>query len=290
MRLEGRRTSENVEDRRRGPRPSVVGGGAGAGMLVLLLVVYLLGGNPQAVLQQLQPAAGDGAPAAAPVDLEQELTVEEEQQGIFSSQVLALTEDVWGQLLAEYGVRYQEPRMVLFSRRVNSACGAATSATGPFYCPGDSTVFLDTSFFSELSSKFGAPGDFARAYVIAHEVGHHIQNLLGTTDKLDALRGRISEREMNDLSVRLELQADFYAGVFAHHLRGEGRILEEGDIEEALRCAMAIGDDRLQKQARGYVVPDSFTHGTSQQRYNWFLKGFRTGDISQGDTFSATDL
>lgn len=283
MRLEGRRLSENVEDRRRSPAPTVVGGGLGV-MLVALLI-YFLGGDPQQFLQQAQQQAGpvDAAQqAGAPVAL----SPEEEQQGIFSSRVLALTEDVWGKLLAQYNIRYQEPKMVLFSKRVDSACGRATSATGPFYCPGDSKVYLDTSFFADLSQRFGAPGDFARAYVIAHEVGHHIQNLMGTTDKIDALRGRVSTEEMNQLSVRLELQADFYAGVFAHHLKGEGRILEEGDIEEALRCAQAIGDDRLQEAAQGYVVPDSFTHGTSEQRYRWFLKGFRSGNPAEGDTFS----
>lgn len=284
MKLDGRRQSENVEDRRRGPAPALAGGGAG--VLILALIIYLLGGNPQGLLQQAQQGGG----GAMQVGEERELTPAEEQQGVFSSQILALTEDVWSKLLAKYGIRYQEPPMVLFSRNVNSACGNASSATGPFYCPGDAKVYLDTSFFTELSDRFGAPGDFARAYVIAHEVGHHIQNLMGTTDKIDAMRGRVSEEEMNQLSVRLELQADFYAGVFAHHLRGEGRILEEGDIEEALRCAMAIGDDRLQKQAQGYVVPDSFTHGTSDQRYRWFLKGFQSGDLEQGDTFKATSL
>lgn len=283
MRLEGRRLSENVEDRRRSPAPTVVGGGLG--IMLVALLIYFLGGDPQQFLQQAQQQAGpvDAAQqAGAPVAL----SPEEEQQGIFSSRVLALTEDVWGKLLAQYNIRYQEPKMVLFSKRVDSACGRATSATGPFYCPGDSKVYLDTSFFADLSQRFGAPGDFARAYVIAHEVGHHIQNLMGTTDKIDALRGRVSTEEMNQLSVRLELQADFYAGVFAHHLKGEGRILEEGDIEEALRCAQAIGDDRLQEAAQGYVVPDSFTHGTSEQRYRWFLKGFRSGNPAEGDTFS----
>jgi predicted metalloprotease len=253
--------------------------------MLIALLIYFLGGDPQQFLQQAQQQAGPvdaGQQAGAPVTL----SPEEEQQGIFSSRVLALTEDVWGKLLAQYNIRYQEPKMVLFSKRVDSACGRATSATGPFYCPGDAKVYLDTSFFADLSQRFGAPGDFARAYVIAHEVGHHIQNLMGTTDKIDALRGRVSSEEMNQLSVRLELQADFYAGVFAHHLKGEGRILEEGDIEEALRCAKAIGDDRLQEAAQGYVVPDSFTHGTSEQRYRWFLKGFRSGNPAEGDTFS----
>lgn len=287
MRLEGRRQSENVEDRRRSPAPAAAAGGVG--ILIIAIIYALLGGDARQLLQQANQAGG-GMNVGAPAQGERELTAEEEAHGVAASQILALTEDVWTPLLAEYGVRYQPPKMVLFSGTTSSGCGHASSATGPFYCPADSKVYLDTSFFNQLEERFGAPGDFARAYVIAHEVGHHIQHLLGTTDMVDAQRGRVSEKEMNDLSVRLELQADFLAGVFAHYLKGEARILERGDIEEALNCAMAIGDDRLQTAAQGYAVPDSFTHGTSEQRYRWFLKGFETGDLSQADTFKATRL
>ena len=287
MRLEGRRQSENVEDRRRSPAPAAAAGGVG--ILIIAIIYALLGGDARNLLQQANQAGG-GMNVGAPAQGERELTAEEEAHGVAASQILALTEDVWTPLLAEYGVRYQPPKMVLFSGTTSSGCGHASSATGPFYCPADSKVYLDTSFFNQLEERFGAPGDFARAYVIAHEVGHHIQHLLGTTDMVDAQRGRVSEKEMNDLSVRLELQADFLAGVFAHYLKGEARILERGDIEEALNCAMAIGDDRLQTAAQGYAVPDSFTHGTSEQRYRWFLKGFETGDLSQADTFKATRL
>jgi predicted metalloprotease len=257
------------------------------GVLVIVVLSLVFNVDPQALMNQAQQAGPAPAGNAASTD---DLSPEEQAQGVFASQVLALTEDVWSELLAQRGLRYQPPNMVLFSRQVRSACGVASSASGPFYCPADSKLYIDTSFFDELSERFGAPGDFARAYVIAHEVGHHIQNLMGTTDKLDAMRGRVSEREMNAMSVRLELQADFYAGVFAHHLQGRDRILERGDIDEAIRCAAQIGDDRLQSSAGGAVVPDSFTHGTSEQRARWFLKGFETGDISQGDTFQAERL
>ena len=289
MRLEGRRLSENVEDRRRSKKaPAAIGG---LGVIIILIIGALLNVDVQPLVNQMEQAAG---PQAVGVDgavgEPEELTAEEEAQGVFVSQVLALTEDVWTGLLQQYGVRYQAPKLVLFSKVDRSGCGVAQSATGPFYCPADSTIYIDTSFFNDLQDRFGAPGDFARAYVIAHEVGHHIQNLMGTTDKLDAMRGRISEVEMNKMSVRLELQADFYAGVFAHYLRGEDRILERGDIEEALRCAGQIGDDRLQKASGGRVVPDSFTHGTSDQRQRWFLKGFESGDLAQGDTFGETKL
>lgn len=288
MRLKGRRLSENVEDRRRTSSGAPIALG-GLGLVVILILGALFGVDVQPLVNQMQRGAGPqqlGGDAGEP----RELTADEEAQGVFVSQVLALTEDVWGGLLQQYGVRYQEPKLVLFSKVDRSGCGVAQSATGPFYCPADSTIYIDTSFFDDLQNRFGAPGDFARAYVIAHEVGHHIQNLMGTTDKMDAMRGRIPEVEMNQMSVRLELQADFYAGVFAHYLKGEDRILERGDIEEALQCAMAIGDDRLQKASGGRVVPDSFTHGTSEQRQRWFLKGFETGDLAQGDTFKATRL
>jgi hypothetical protein len=208
----------------------------------------------------------------------------------FVRRVLGDTEDVWAALFRANGAEYQPPRLVLFSGAVDSACGRAGSATGPFYCPGDSQVYIDLSFYDDLARRFGAPGDFAQAYVIAHEVGHHIQNLMGTSAKVHAMRGRVSEAEYNDLSVRLELQADFYAGVWAHHAQAARQILESGDIEEAMRCAAAIGDDRLQKQAQGYVVPETFTHGTSEQRVRWFKKGLESGDLRQGDTFKAGAL
>jgi len=204
--------------------------------------------------------------------------------------VLADTEDVWTQLFQEMGSRYEQPKLVLFSGQVRSACGMASSASGPFYCPADRNVYIDLVFYQELKQRFGAPGDFAQAYVIAHEVGHHVQNLLGISDKVQAMRGRVSEAEYNQMSVRLELQADFFAGVWAHHADRMKGILEEGDVEEALGAANAIGDDTLQRQTQGHVVPDSFTHGSSEQRMRWFLKGLKTGDLSQGDTFSAKNL
>ena len=216
--------------------------------------------------------------------------VHQDEKGHFVSVVLADTEDVWNKLFADAGSNYKEPTLVLFSGAVHSACGSASSATGPFYCPGDEKVYIDLSFYDELQTKFGAPGDFAMAYVVAHEVGHHIQNILGTSNKLDRARGRVSQEEYNQLSVRLELQADFYAGVWAHHAQRMKNILEEGDIKEALNAANAIGDDRLQQQSQGRVVPDAFTHGTSAQRMRWFKKGYETGDINQGDTFSASNL
>ena len=213
-----------------------------------------------------------------------------DEAGRFASVVLADTEDVWSKLFAQMGEQYQEPVLVLFTDQTQSGCGFAGSATGPFYCPADEKVYIDLSFNVELKNRFGAPGDFAQAYVIAHEVGHHVQNLMGITDKVDQMRGRISQAEYNRLSVRLELQADFLAGVWAHHAQKLNNILDPGDIEEALNAANAIGDDRLQQQSGGSVVPDAFTHGTSEQRMRWFKKGFETGDINQGDTFSARSL
>jgi predicted metalloprotease len=204
--------------------------------------------------------------------------------------VLAETEDVWNTELQKRGVQYREPHLVLFTDRVESACGLASAAVGPFYCPEDEKVYLDLGFFDMLHERFGAPGDFAQAYVIAHEVGHHVQKLLGIADQVHAMRDRVSETEYNQLSVRLELQADFFAGVWARHTQQMKQVLEEGDLEEALRAATAIGDDKLQKESQGYVVPDSFTHGTSEQRVRWFKRGYETGDMSQGDTFSTERL
>jgi uncharacterized protein len=278
MRWKGERESQNVEDQRGSRRGLAIGGGLGT--LVILGLALLFGGDPRAILEQLQGGGeSTGTQTSRPVN------PKEEELKRFTSVVLASTEDVWTDIFRREGGQYRPPKMVLFTDQVRSECGIAGAAVGPFYCPGDLKVYLDLSFFNELKNRFGAPGDFAQAYVIAHEVGHHIQKLLGTSDKVDAMRGRISEREMNQLSVRLELQADFYAGVWANYAQKKG-LLETGDVEEALRAATAIGDDRLQRQTQGYVVPDSFTHGTSEQRVRWFRKGLETGDIRQGDTFN----
>jgi uncharacterized protein len=284
MRWRGRRGSENVEDRRgnRIPGGGLAVGGGGAILLVLLGLFF--GFDPRPLLE-VGGGGGQGGPQEeAPIpgpkdDLSQ-----------FVSVVLADTEEVWGNLLRAQGQAYREPKLVLFKEAAQSACGFAQSAMGPFYCPPDEKLYIDLSFYEDLRRRHGAPGDFAQAYVIAHEVGHHVQNLLGISDKVQAARGRMSETEYNQLSVRLELQADFFAGVWAHHAQREFQILEEGDIEEALQAASAIGDDRLQKEARGHVTPDSFTHGTSAQRVRWFRRGFESGDPSQGDTFRATSL
>jgi predicted metalloprotease len=210
--------------------------------------------------------------------------------GDFVSVVLADTEDVWHTLFRQEGLRYREPKLVLFSDATQSACGFAQSASGPFYCPADEIVYMDLDFLQAMQRHLGAPGDFAIAYVIAHEVGHHVQKLLGIMDKTNRMRQQLSKREYNRLMVRLELQADFLAGIWAHHAQRMKNILEEGDIEEGINAASAVGDDRIQKRSRGYVVPDSFTHGTSKQRSHWFVKGFKTGDLKQGDTFAAEDL
>jgi predicted metalloprotease len=274
MEWEGRRESGNVEDRRSlGGKALMVGGG---GSILLVILALLFGVDPRALMQQQQQQAAPQE-GQAPAD---------DKASRFAKVVLADTEDVWNDLFQQMGRKYKEPKLVLFTGRVQSACGLASAAVGPFYCPGDHNVYLDLAFFDELSSRFGAKGDFAQAYVIAHEVGHHVQNLLGQTARVDAARGRVSESEMNRLSVRLELQADFLAGVWAHHGQKTKRFLEPGDIEEAMRCATAIGDDRLQREAQGYVRPDSFTHGTSEQRVRWFRKGFASGRIEDGDTFS----
>lgn len=286
MRWQQGRRSENIEDRRGSRRPARgVALGGGVGLLVIVLVFIFLGGDPQALLQQLNQL-----PQAAPqVEAGPEDPASAELRD-FVAVVLADTEDVWRELFRRSGREYAEPKLVLFTGEVDSACGFASAAVGPFYCPRDSKVYLDLAFFRELDERFGAPGDFAQAYVVAHEVGHHVQNLLGITDKVHSQQGRIGEEEFNALSVRLELQADFFAGVWAHHAQRARQILESGDLEEALDCAEAIGDDRLQKQAQGYVVPESFTHGTSQQRARWFRRGLETGDMRQGNTFEADEL
>jgi predicted metalloprotease len=283
MRWRDERRSENVEDQR-GVQPRTMMVGGGIGTLVLLLIVVLLGGDPQKLLQQLPnnpPAAAQGPQAKDPV---------QEERKDFVSVVLAETEDVWTDLFQQSGRKYQEPKLVLFNGEVQSACGFTSAAVGPFYCPGDQKVYIDLSFYDMLKQRFKAPGEFAQAYVIAHEVGHHVQNLLGISEKIDAMRRRVSKEESNQLSVRLELQADFFAGVWANHTQKLRHILEEGDIESALNAASAIGDDKIQLQARGYVVPDAFTHGSSEQRVRWFRRGFETGDMSRGDTFKANPL
>ncbi len=285
MRWQGRRQSSNVEDRRGsgGSAPRKLFGG-GIGTIVILLVVWMLGGNP---LDFLNLTDLGSAPSASS---NYQPSAEEDQLAQFVSVVLADAEDVWDTIFRQSGSSYRKPTMVLYSGMVQSACGMNSAATGPFYCPGDEKIYIDLSFYQELQQKFKAPGDFAMAYVIAHEVGHHVQNLLGTSQQVMSLRNRLSEAEFNKYLVRLELQADFYAGVWANHAQKMKNILEEGDIEEAINAASAVGDDRIQKQMKGYVVPDAFTHGTSEQRMRWFLKGFKSGDVNQGNTFEASTL
>jgi len=282
MRWKGRQQSGNVEDRRAmGGRRMVAGGGVG--ILVVVAIVWLMGGDPSQVVNTLQTAGGEyGAVDSSVIQAEAELAQ-------FASVVLKDTEDVWRALFSESGMTYRDPTLVLFSGSVQSACGFSSSATGPFYCPGDEKLYIDLSFLAQLQQRLGATGDFAMAYIIAHEVGHHVQNLLGTMNQMQSLRGRVSETEYNASMVRLELQADFLAGVWAHHAQRTKNILEEGDVDEAVGAAAAVGDDRIQMESQGYVVPDAFTHGTSEQRKGWFLKGFRTGAVNQGDTFSSSD-
>lgn len=280
MQTEGRRESDNVEDRRalspRGKR-TVVGGGVG--VLVIAVIAMLMGADPSQLLALLGGQAVQGGGAAVPTE-EYQATPEEEELKRFAYVVLADTEDVWNQLFEEALRRqYQEPTMVVFRDYVDSACGSQSAAVGPFYCPGDAQLYIDLSFFDELARNHGAAGDFAQAYVIAHEVGHHVQYLLGYSDKVNQQRGRVSEVLQNELSVRLELQADFLAGVWAHHTQKQKQVLDPGDLEEALNAAGQIGDDTLQRKAQGRVAPDLFTHGTSEQRIRWFERGFETGDV-----------
>lgn len=284
MRWKGLRESDNVEDRRgKGARIAL---GGGLGTVILIIIVALLGGDPRALLQDTGSLSLDHGAATSGSYTP---TAAEEERTHFVRTILASTEDVWHDQFRKMGRQYREPTLVLFSARVQSACGAAGASAGPFYCPADEKLYIDLSFFDELARRYRAPGDFAQAYVIAHEVGHHVQNLLGLTDQVDAARRQLSPAEFNRLSTRLELQADFLAGVWAHHAQQTKRILEEGDIEEGLRAASAIGDDTLQKRAQGYAVPDSFTHGTSAQRVKWFRKGLNTGDVREGDTFNMPD-
>jgi predicted metalloprotease len=283
MLWQGRRESENIEDERGsgGGRRVVVGGGIGG---VILVVAYLLlGGDPQALLEQQQQSSLSSTRQVDPNAPRDEATK-------FVAVVLADTEDAWTAQFRQMGRTYEEPKLVLFSDQTRSGCGFASAASGPFYCPEDRKLYIDLAFYRMLRERFGAPGDFAQAYVIAHEVGHHVQNLLGISNKVQAARGRVSEAEYNQLSVRLELQADFFAGVWARYAERVKQVVEAGDIDEAMRAASAVGDDTLQRQSRGHVVPDSFTHGSSAQRVRWFRKGYETGDLRQGDTFSARDL
>lgn len=276
MRWEGRRQSTNVEDRRQlNAAPVLVGGGLFS--IVLLIALLFLGVDPQqiaAIAPILVPQPAQRPPAGQPVGQPADDAMKQ-----FVAVVLADNEDVWGKLFPRYfQSRYVPPTLVLFTGQVNSACGFASAAVGPFYCPLDKKVYIDLAFYEDLRDRFGAPGDFAQAYVIAHEIGHHVQNQLGISDKVQALRERLSKRDANTLSVRMELQADFLAGVWAHHVARYAGIVDEEDIREAVNAAAAIGDDRIQKQSQGYVVPDAFTHGSSEQRVRWFLAGLKSGD------------
>ncbi|MBD2755961.1 KPN_02809 family neutral zinc metallopeptidase [Spirosoma validum] len=277
MRWLGGRESDNVDDRRgSGGGGMLVGGGIGT--VVIAVIVMLLGGNPSDILNQ------DSSQQAAPVNQQAD-----DKAAQFTKRTLASTEDVWTKLFAEQGSQYRKPVLVLFRGVTSSGCGTAQKAMGPFYCPLDQKVYIDLSFYDDLAERFQAPGDLAMAYVIAHEIGHHVQKQLGIMDKTDELRQRLSEREYNRVSVRLELQADFFAGVWAHHAQGQSISIDENDVESALTAANAIGDDKIQKETQGQVVPDAFTHGSSAQRVYWFKKGLKTGDINQGDTFNSRE-
>ena len=280
MKWMNQRRSDNVEDRRKFGKPAAFAGG---GLVtIIVIVMFFLGKDPSEVMQSLQLEDQENTQNVA-------TTPRQDSLADMVSVVLASTEDVWKKLFIQYEKEYVNPKLVLFTGSVRSACGYAGSATGPFYCSADTKVYLDLSFFDELSSKLDASGDFAQAYVIAHEVGHHVQNLLGTLDKIHTRQAQSNERESNQLSVRLELQADFYAGVWAHYADQAQNMLEAGDLEEALNAASRIGDDRLQQQSQGYVVPDSFTHGTSAQRIKWFRKGYQSGDLNDASLIFQTD-
>lgn len=281
MRLNGRRFSNNVNDRRGMGGKTIAGVGGIGGLVVVALIVWLMGGNPLSVLNQSTPYA-----TSDQIRQEYVPTEKENQYAEFASQILAGTEDVWREEFRKMGLEYREPKMVLFTGSVNSGCGNATSQVGPFYCSADETLYIDLSFFEQMEKEMGAGGDFAFAYVIAHEVGHHVQYLLGTLDEAHAAEARASKVEANQISVRTELQADFYAGVWAYHDNEMFNSLEAGDIEEGLNAASKIGDDYLQKQAQGYAVPETFNHGRSDQRVKWLERGLKTGNINYGDTFS----
>jgi uncharacterized protein len=300
MKWEGNRQSDNVEDRRgqtgSGGGGSRLGGGRGMGLgtiVIALIAGWIFGINPLTVLGIL---GGGGSEASQQVSqAPAKRPPKDDAMAAMVGTVLADTEDVWGNIFKQAGAQYQTPKLTLFHGQTSTACGAGQAAMGPFYCPADSKVYIDLSFYETMRTKLGAPGDFAQAYVIAHEVGHHVQNVLGTSGKVDAMRGKISAKDQNHLSVRLELQADCYAGVWAHHTEKKYRALgkqwlEKGDVEEAMNAAQQIGDDALQKKSQGHIVPDSFTHGTSQQRMRWFNQGIQTGSVKSCDTFSAKQL
>lgn len=283
MRLNGRRESSNVSDHRGGGGSGLkIGGGIGA-VVIAAIIAWISGGNP---LDVVMSGAGQMLGGGSQTSGEYTPTAEEEELAQFSRQILAGTEDVWTKLFAQMGKEYEPPTLVLFTDAVQSGCGNASASMGPFYCSADESLYIDLSFFRDMKKNLGADGDFAYAYVIAHEVGHHVQHLLGTLDQAHSAMNRMDKTEANNTSVRIELQADFLAGVWAHHDNQMFNSLEDGDIEEALTAAQKIGDDYLQRQAQGYSVPDSFTHGTSAQRERWLKRGLSTGDISQGDTFS----
>jgi predicted metalloprotease len=286
MKWQGRRTSTNVEDRRGFPVKGAIGGGlGGVGILITVIVLILnfcSGGDLSQTINTIQP----DSQAAATTYQE---TQQDKELAQFVSVVLAETEDVWTEIFSANNLTYKYPGLVLYTDYVESACGTTGSATGPFYCPGDQKVYIDLSFYKELQDRFKAPGDFAMAYVIAHEVGHHVQNLLGIMDEVASATQNLDEAESNEYSVRLELQADYLAGVWGHYVN-RMNLLEQGDLEEALNAASAVGDDRIQKEAQGYAVPDSFTHGTSEQRQRWFYKGFTSGTLDGGDTFNTDNL
>ena len=281
MRWKDRRRSDNIEDRRGKDIGGFAAVGGTLGIILILIYTLLGGGNISDVLNNFINNENNTTTY--------EETAEEKELSEFVSVVLADTEDIWKEVLKDYGYQYDLPKLVLFTDTVYSGCGIASSQSGPFYCPGDETVYLDLSFFEELQNRFGVTGDFAIAYVIAHEVGHHVQNLLGILDQIQEIQGQVTQEEFNEYSVRVELQADYLAGVWARHVEELG-YLEEGDLEEALNAASAVGDDRIQKQTQGYVVPDSFTHGTSEQRNRWFYKGFQTGNLDNWDTFDIDEL
>lgn len=285
MKYKGREQSTNVEDYRgRSGGGRKIGTGLGCGAIVILLIAFLLGGNPSAILNQMEPATQ--APRT-----NSQASGQSDELGEFAKVVLKDTEDVWNKLFPEQlNRRYDEPTLVLFEGGIRSGCGMASARSGPFYCPADEKVYVDLDFYRELNEKFRAPGDFAMAYVIAHEVGHHIQKQLGITQQVQSQRGRIRQSEYNKLSVKLELQADFLAGVWAHHAQKMKGILEQGDLEEAMRAAHQIGDDAIQRRTQGFEVPHTFTHGTSEQRMKWFKKGLQSGDLREGDTFRTNNL
>jgi len=282
MELGNQRGSGNVEDRR--GMGGMVGGGIGIGTIVVAVIAYFLGIDPTTVIDASQQIQQQRAPAQ-----QGKQGTPEDEMGRFVSKVLGSTEDVWQAIFKAGGRQYRDPKLVLYSGATRTACGVGQSAMGPFYCPNDQQLYIDLKFYNDLRTRFGVQGDFAQAYVIAHEVGHHVQNQLGIMDKLQSLQGRTSKSEFNKMSVRVELQADCFAGVWGHHAR-DASLLDPGDIEEALTAATAIGDDRLQKQGQGYVVPESFTHGSSAQRVRWFRRGMESGKMSECDTFGASVL